>query len=143
MTENLEKRRTEATDFVFKSLEEARKRLASMDSELKLRDTNEIWEAYCDVEQAIEASKFIFGLHDRLGKARALKVSSRNDPKLMPLSDLVARYKIADSALLSAENAYRHGGGEKGIDCARTARDELKALLLGRRKMIRAKINKK
>ena len=129
--------------FVLSSLEDARKRLAHLDTEEKIRNTSEIWEAYCDVEQAIEVSKFIFDLHERLGKIRSLKVSTKNDPKSIPLEELRARYRFVNSTIASAVDAYRHGRGEEAIEFARKARDELKILLLGRRKTERSEVDKK
>src|SRR5579872_5181400 len=86
---NIARQQSKGIEFILSSLKEAHKRFAELDSEEKLRSANMIWEAYCDVEQAIEISKFVFNLHERLGKVRSLKVSSKNDPKTIPLDTLV------------------------------------------------------
>ena len=129
--------------FVLSSLESALKRLSNLDTEEKIRNTNEIWETYCDIEQAIEVSKFVFNLHERLGKIRSLKISTKNDPKSIPLEELRARYRFVNSAVASATDAYKRGRGEEAIEFARKARDELKILLLGRRKTERSEVHKK
>ena len=129
--------------FVLSSLESALKRLSNLDTEEKIRNTNEIWETYCDIEQAIEVSKFVFNLHERLGKIRSLKVSTKNDPKSIPSVELRSRYRFVNSAVASATDAYKRGRGEEAIEFARKARDELKILLLGRRKTERSEVHKK
>ncbi|MHB1867488.1 MAG: hypothetical protein ACYCPP_00910 [Nitrososphaerales archaeon] len=134
---------SQGMQFVLSSLEDARKRLAHFDTEEKLRNTSEIWEVYCDIEQGIEVSKFVFNLHERLGKIRPLKISTKNDPKSIPLEELRARYRFVNSAIASAADAYRRGSGEEAIEFARKARDELKILLLGRRKTERSEADKK
>jgi hypothetical protein len=105
-----------------------------MERDKKLRDMSEIWEVYCDVEQAIEVSKFLFGLHARLGNIRALSASVKNDPTTIPLNDLIAKFRFVDSALESAIKEYNIGNGEAAIELARRARDQLKNLLLGKKK---------
>jgi len=141
--EKEEGQQSKGMQFVLSSLEDAQKRLARFDTEEKLRNTSEIWEAYCDIEQAIEVSKFVFNLHGRLGKIRSLKVSTKNDPKSIPSGELRSRYRFVNSAIASAADAYRHGRGEEAIEFARKARDELKILLLGRRKTERSEVHKK
>ncbi len=129
-------------EYVLSSLREARNRLGKMDSEEKYRDASEIWEALCDVEQAIEVSKFVFHLHDRLGKVRTLTVSSKNSPATLDLDELKSRYRFVESALVSADIAYREGKAEDAIEWARKARDQLKILLLGKYKSERLKLRK-
>jgi hypothetical protein len=130
-------------EFVLSSLNDARTKLAKMRLEDKLRSPDEIWEAYCDIEQAIEVSKFVFGLHNRLGVARTLRVSAKNDPETIPLGELAEKYGVVDSSLVSACEAYKKGNAEFAIDLARRARDELKILLLGNRKKVKSKRGKK
>ena len=80
-----------------------------------------IWEAYCDVEQAIEVSKFIYNLHERLGKVRPLRISKKNDPKTIPLGELITVYKFVNSNIASADEALRNERGEDAIEFARKA----------------------
>jgi hypothetical protein len=119
--------------FVVASFLEARKRLSLMNTEDAMRDENEIWEVYCDIEQGVQVSKYVFGVQDGLGVIRKITASARNDPSKIPLGELSRRYKIVDSHLAEALEALRNGMGEEEIEIARKARDELKRLLLGRR----------
>ncbi len=65
-----------------------------------LRDIGEIWETYCDIEQSIEVSMFVFKLNDRLDKYRRLTVSSKNYPSTLPLSTLKSLYDNVDSLVM-------------------------------------------
>ncbi len=129
--EKASKAETKRIEFVLSSLSEARKGLANMDSEEKLRNASRIWEVYCDIEQAIEVSKFVFSLQVQVGTIRALKVSGKNDLGTISIDDLSAKYRLVNSDIISAEKACEMGNGESVIEFARKARDELKVLLLG------------
>ena len=120
--------------FVLDSFAAARKRLALMKIESRLRDLDDIWEAYCDIEQSIEVSKFLFKLHNRLGRHRKLVASARNDPAVIPLTTLAKIYVKVDVFVASADKATREGRGGDAIEFARSARDQLKLLLLGQAK---------
>lgn len=120
--------------FVLDSFAAARKRLALMKTESRLREVDEIWETYCDIEQSIEVSKFIFKLHSSLGKRRKLVASSKNDPATLHLTTLARIYEKVDALVVSADIATREGRGENAIELARDARDQLKILLLGQAK---------
>jgi len=135
MMEKGQRLETKGIEFVLSSLGEAREKLASMDSEEKLRNSSRIWEVYCDIEQAIEVSKFVFGLHDRLGAIRTLRVSGKDDLRTSHIDVLSAKYKLVNSEIASAEKEYEMGNGESAIEFARRARDELKVLLLGEGRM--------
>lgn len=127
--------------FVLASLASARKRIALIKIESKFRDTDEIWETYCDIEQSIEVSKYVFKLQNRLGKYRKLKVSSQNDPATLALTKLCAIYDEVDSLVISACEAAKQGKGEDAIELSRRARDQLKILLLGQAKSERKKMS--
>lgn len=131
------------TNFVLDSLGSARKRIASMKNNSKLRDIDEIWETYCDIEQSIEVSKFAFKLHNRLGKHRRLAASSKNDPSTLTVDELTSLYADIDSLIVSAENAVREGRGEDAIDLSRSARDQLKMLLMGQAKSEQTRMRNK
>lgn len=119
--------------FVLDSFAGARKRLATMKLESRLRDIDEIWEAYCDIEQSIEVLKFAFRLN-RLGKYRRLVASSKNDPTTLPLTTLARIYDRVDALITSADSAVKEARGEDAIEWSRSARDQLKVLLLGKAK---------
>ena len=139
MMEKASKAETKGIEFVLSCLSEARKKPASMNSEEKLRNTLRIWEAYCDIEQAIEVSKFVFRLHDQLGTIRTLEISEKTNPETTPVDELATKYRLANSDIESAEKACEKMNGESAIEFARKARDELKILLLGERKIKRRK----
>ncbi|MDG6922349.1 MAG: hypothetical protein JRN67_03530 [Nitrososphaerota archaeon] len=126
-------------EFLISSLNGARRRLADLEHTDGISSANEIWETYCDIEQAIEVSKYIFGLDDRLGNPRSLRASQKNNPALLPRDDLIQSYRIADAAISSAIQRFQRGNGEDGIECSRKARDVLKTLLVGIRKSERGK----
>jgi hypothetical protein len=127
---------------VLSSLREASNTFSSMDSEEKLRDTSRIWEIYCDIEQAIEVSKFVFNLHFQLGKIRTLRVSLKNNPATIPIEGLSKIYRDVNSNIVTATRAYEAGDAESAIEFARKARDEIKILLLAERKTRRKKKSK-
>ena len=119
----------ERVESVISLLQDARTRLSNV-KQTDQRDNPEvIWESYCDVEQSIELSKFVFNLNSCLGKIRALPASKKNAPESMPTAELMARCRMIDSFLVSATAQYQNGNGGSGIEFARRARDELKILL--------------
>lgn len=128
------KSRANEIDSVLLSLSNARNRLTRMLESKNFRDPIEIWEVYCDVEQAIAASKFAYGSSVRSGKIRALVASIKNDPATIPLNELIIRYNLVDTAIASALAEYSNENGESAIEFARKARDQLKILLAGRKK---------
>ncbi|MGI0090623.1 MAG: hypothetical protein ACREBS_02840 [Nitrososphaerales archaeon] len=137
MTEEIKKSPTYSpgVGYVLSSMGDARARLAKMKNvEEFLRDLDEVWEAYCDIEQAIAISKFVFRSPAKLGKIRKLQISSKCDPLVIPADELRSKYEFADSNLVAAGEQLKEGNGEKGIELARRARDELKILLLSNRK---------
>lgn len=116
---------------VVSNLKAARARIMNIERTDRFRDYGEIWEAYCDVEQAIMISKFVFKLDSKLGVLRALRASIKNNPSDIPKDELIAKYGIVESALGSSISEFEEGRCESGIMHARIARDELKMLLLG------------
>jgi hypothetical protein len=129
--------------FVISSLREARRRLASIDSNKKMLDVGELWEAYCDLEQSIEVSKYIFNIAESIGTYRKLVSSIKNDPTMLSPSELAKRFKRTESNIDAALEAFERGRGEEEIEFARKARDELKIMLLGRKKTERAGYRKR
>lgn len=137
---------SQASEFVLSSLDTARKRIMELKTETQLRDINTIWETYCDIEQSIEVSKYLFKLHDRLGTYRRLTASAKNNPVTLPKQTLISIYESVDSSVVSAAKAVKDGRGLEAIELARHARDQLKVLLLGLAKseqlILRRKTNK-
>lgn len=113
------------------SLDRARNRIAELKKETNLREISTIWETYCDIEQSIEVSKYVFKLHDRLGTYRRLVASVKNDPTKMSARGLISIYNDVDFLVLSATRAVMERRGEEAIELSRKARDQLKLLLLG------------
>lgn len=94
---------------------------------------NEIWEAYCDIEQAIQVSKYVFKIEDELGTRRKLVVSMKNDPLLISSGELSKRFKKATSNIDLALKAFAEERADDEIEFARRARDELKVMLSARK----------
>ncbi len=106
-------------------IRKAKERLAVLNSENRVRDPDEIWEAYYDVEEAILMAKVVFHGFDRPGKMRKL-------PAYTGLSDEDVRAKIssAEDSLSLAEASLAKRAAEETIERLRKARDQLKAILL-------------
>jgi hypothetical protein len=124
--------------FVISSLREARRRLASIDTNKRMSDVSELWEAYCDLEQSIEISKYVFDMAESIGIYRKLVASIKNDPATLSPDELAKRFKRAQSNIDYALEAFAQGRGKEEVEFARKARDELKIMLLGRNKTERA-----
>ena len=111
-------------DFVSTRIEKCQERITVLNSENRLWDMNEIWEAYFDLEEAILMTKVIFDAFNKVGKLRKL-------PEFSELSDQVVRaaFQTAEANLSKAENNLNQLSGEATIESLRKARDQLKALL--------------
>lgn len=111
--------------FVNERIVRSRDRICVLNSHNRLRDKDEIWEAYYDLEEAILMSKVIFRGFDKPGKRRRL-------PKIANLSDeeVRAKFKITEASLRSAERSLTKQAGDETIEFLRRARDQLKLMLL-------------
>ena len=111
--------------FVNDRIKSSRDRISVLNSPGRLRDRDEIWEAYYDLEEAILMSKIIFNGFDKLGKRRRL-------PKIADLSDkeIRARFRVAEDNLNSAESNLSNLKGDETIESLRRARYQLKLMLV-------------
>ena len=73
--------------FVSSSLASAWRRVALIDVGVKMRDEKEIREGQCDLEQAIQIPKYLFGLQDRLRMTGRLAFSIERFQFLLPSED--------------------------------------------------------
>ena len=96
----------------------------------RLRDLDEIWEAYYDVEEAILLSKIIFGGFDKPGKTRKLNVPTNFDFLKLSESEIRAKFESVGKCLSVAEGKLAQGSEDDMIEFLRRARDELKVMLL-------------
>ena len=95
-----------------------------------MRDIDEIWEAYCDVEEGIALSNFALGAFDRLGKRRKLTVSLKDDPSRLPAGELRRKFSFVEQYVSSSIEEFSRGKGEDAVESARKARDVLKSMLI-------------
>jgi hypothetical protein len=96
----------------------------------QIRDFDEIWEAFCDVEEGIALSNFALGSFDRLGKRRKLTVSQKDDPDRMTDDELRKKFSLVQENLRTSLENFSRGTGEDGVELARRARDFLKIMLI-------------
>jgi hypothetical protein len=111
-------------------LRDCEDRIKNLLMEGKIRDIDEIWEAYCVVEEGIALSNFALGAFDRLGKRRKLTVSAKDDPLKMSEDDLRKKYSFVQDSLARSLEQFITGAGEAGAESARKARDVLKTMLI-------------
>ncbi|MFI5420799.1 MAG: hypothetical protein ACHQ1H_07505, partial [Nitrososphaerales archaeon] len=74
--------------FVLGRLEKCKILVVSLISQNRLRDIDQIWEAYCNVEEGIALSNFALGSFDRIGVRRKLSVSVNDNPETMNETEL-------------------------------------------------------
>ncbi|MDA4111832.1 MAG: hypothetical protein OK439_04795 [Thaumarchaeota archaeon] len=134
MAEQDKESSTPKFSFTIRRLNESSSRLARLSDQNRIRDVEEIWEAYCDVEEAIAISNFKLGVFDRVGKTRKLTISFKDDPSKMPEQDLRKRFISIESNLSAAKENFEKGMGDEGAELARRARDDLKKMLIGHEK---------
>ena len=72
-----------------------------------MRDKEDILEAYCNLEQVIQISEYIFKLRDTLGTNRKPTVSTENYTSTLSIAELARRCKIADSNIAMAGLALK------------------------------------
>src|ERR1700730_14940663 len=95
----------------------------------RIRDIDEIWEAYCDVEEGIALSNFAIGAFDRLGKMRKLSVSLKDDPKRMQENELRKKFSFVIENIRASLEKFSRAQGEDGAEMALRAREVLKKML--------------
>ncbi len=122
---------------VYERIKRSQNRVISLNNENRLRDLNEIWEAYYDVEEAILISKIIFGGFDKPGKLRKLNVPPNFDFSKLTDREIRARFEFTGKNLSSAESKLGIRSGDETIEYLRKARDELKVMLLSPEKLSR------
>jgi hypothetical protein len=115
-------------------LEESRNRLRHLSEENNMRDIDEIWEAYCDVEEGIALSNFVLEAFDHAGKFRRLSVALKDDPDRIGNEDLRKKFSLIDANLTASLEKFSKGSGEDGAEFARRARDALKKMLIAHSK---------
>ena len=138
-----------ANDNVFEALKEA---LSSarvqvrecLDSEEKLRDPDQIWRIYSNIEFFTGLLSFVKDEHRHLGTFKNVQSSKSNDPTSMPLERLLKLMRNIDEKLELAEKGLMERfDSQEGLNEARSARDSLKLLLLGYRKASSERKNSK
>jgi hypothetical protein len=105
-------------------------RISNLTKNNRLRDVDEIWEAYYDVEEAILISKIIFGGFDKPGKIRTLNIPTDFDFFKLSDSEIRAKFESVGKNLSLAELKLELSSGEETIESLRRARDEVKIMLL-------------
>ena len=119
--------------FALNSLSSARRRLSNLSSldNKAARNLDEIWETFADVETAIAMSRFISGSYPMLGKERKLHSRKKeDDPLTISFDKLCDKYHLIDLKLKDSEIDLKNLRFDRGIEMARQARDEIKAMLL-------------
>ena len=138
-----------ANDNVFEALKEA---LSSarvqvrecLDSEEKLRDPDQIWRIYSNIEFFTGLLSFVKDEHRHLGTFKNVQSSKSNDPTSMPLERLLKLMRNIDEKLeLAEKDLTERLDSQEGLNEARSARDSLKLLLLGYRKASSERKNSK
>ena len=115
---------------VHERIKRSRNRVIFLTNENRLRDLNEIWEAYYDVEEAILISKIVFGGFDTPGKSRKLNVPRNFDFSKLNDSEIRAKFESVENNLSLAESKLEIKSGDETIEYLRRARDQLKIMLL-------------
>jgi len=128
--------------FTIGRLKESRNRLRRLSEENRFRDVDEIWEAYCDVEEAIAIANFVLGAFDSVGKIRKLTVTLKDDPTSMLEADLRKKFSSIEMNLVAAQERFSKGMGDEGTELARRARDDLKIMLIGHARSERNNLRK-
>lgn len=114
------------TDYVSGKIKTALNRLAVLNSsQSRLRDFDETWEAYYDLEEAILMAKIVFEAFDRPGRIRKLR-----SPSKLSDEEIRAALRTAEDNLLKAEQKLIDRAGDQTVEFLRRARDELKIILL-------------
>ncbi len=122
--------------------EECKNRLRSLFTENRMRDIDQIWEAYCNVEEGIALSNFVLRSFDRLGVRRKLTVSAKDNPESMNEMDLRKKLSYVEQNLVSAIEGFSKGEEIEAAEFARRARDALKSMLIAQSREERKKNRK-
>jgi hypothetical protein len=124
-------------------IKRSRNRVILQVNDGRLRDLDEIWESYYDVEEAILIAKIIFGGFDKPGKTRELNVPANFDFSKLSDSKIRAMFESIGKNLSLAENKIENRSGDETIEHLRIARDELKMMLLSPEKSSKKSRGKK
>jgi len=119
--------------FVLSNLRSARARLAFLQTLDGPKNSDEIWETYCDVETAVAMSRFIFGSFGRASEKPKGTTSRDWNPATTASEIIRAKFQSIDSTLAEAENKLQSSSSD-GIELLKIARDELKLILLSAEK---------
>jgi hypothetical protein len=128
---------------VHERIKKSQNRVIFLTNNNRLRDLNEIWEAYYDVEEAILISKIIFSGFDMTGKLRKLNVPLNFDFSKLTDSKIRAKLESIGKNLSLAESRLGTRSRDETIEYLRRARDELKVMLLSPEKSARNASGKK
>ena len=111
-------------------LEKCKNRLRSLSTENRLRDIDQIWEAYCEVEEGIALSNFVLRSFDSLGVRRRLTVTANDNPETMSEVELQKKLFFVEENISSSIDRFSIGNGTEAAELARRARDVLKSMLI-------------
>jgi hypothetical protein len=114
------------TSFIFERIEKARQRISVLNPNDSFnRDSEEIWETYCDVEEAILMAKVVFRGFDRPGRLRKLLEIKEISEKTIRASMETASHNLD----LAYSDLVRQRGNEL-VEHLRAAREQLKSLVI-------------
>jgi hypothetical protein len=127
---------------VLERLQKCKSLVLSIFAQNSLREIDQIWEAYCDVEEGIALSNFALGSFDRLGVRRKLSVSPKDNPETMNENELRKKLSFVEENVTASIDKFAKGEGDVAAELARKARDVLKAMLIAKSKWEKKKIGK-